>query len=303
MTVPADNRAHRASVRDLPMETVQEDLLLQHLARVPVHRALIRVLEHRLFNRETLPGPILDLGCGDGHFAGVAFPGGIQIGIDSDAASASEARHNGSYRYVVIASGTALPCRDAAYRSVVSNCAIEHIPESDALVAEVARVLAPGGKFVFSVMNDRFTGMLFFVRILLRLRLRTLARAYGCWWNRRAAHHRLDSPEEWNARLARHGLSLESHTYYLSAEATRIFELAHYCFAIPALVCRKLTGRWSLRTASSRPGLAYRWLKPYAAEDWPPTGSASFFVASKPAAPEDKQLLIHAAVQPPVSRD
>jgi len=52
------------------------DLLTQHLSRVPVHRALIRVLENRLFAELKLERPVLDIGCGDGHYAAVAFPGG-----------------------------------------------------------------------------------------------------------------------------------------------------------------------------------------------------------------------------------
>lgn len=277
-------RAHYGIMRDETslMEIGKQDLLSLHLSRVPVHRALIRVLENRLFEREMLLRPVLDLGCGDGHFAAVAFRREIDIGIDSSATAAAEARRNGPYRAVVIANGTALPCPDGCFRTVISNCAIEHIADSESLVAEVARVLVPGGKFVFSVMNDRFTGMLFSVRMLLRLRLEKPAQTYGRWWNRKAAHYRLESPEAWKARLARHGLKVESHTYYLSADATRVFELAHYFFAVPALVSRRLTGRWHLKKASGRPRLAYRWLKPYAGERWPAVGSASFIVASKP---------------------
>jgi SAM-dependent methyltransferase len=267
------------------MENIKEDLLSLHLSRVPVHRALIRVLENRLFNREILLAPVLDLGCGDGHFAAVAFPQGIHVGIDSSTQAAVEARRNGVYRHLVVASGTALPCPDAAFRTVISNCAIEHIADSECLVSEVARVLVPGGKFVFSVMNNRFTGMLFIVRCLLQMRLEKVARAYGRWWNRRAAHNCLESPDDWMERLGRHGLTVESHTYYLSAEATRVFELAHYYFAVPALVCRKLTGRWHLRKMSGRLRLAYRWLKPHALERWPAVGSASFFIAGKPDSP------------------
>ena len=256
------------------------DLLAQHLSRVPVHRALIRVLENRLFAELGLEHPVLDIGCGDGHYAAVAFPEGIDVGIDVTEEIVAEARRNGPYGRVEVASGTALPYADETFHTVVSNCVIEHIPDIEALVQEVSRVLTPGGKFVFSVPDDRFTDMLFTVRTLKRLGLNGLAERYGRWWNGNAAHHHLDSPQMWAERLARHGLTIERQTYYMSLDATRVFELSHY-YAIPSMMWHKFTGRWSLRPNAVRSSLAYRWLKPRAEEPWPEIGSCAFFVAHK----------------------
>jgi SAM-dependent methyltransferase len=267
------------------MVSVPSDVLAEHLSRVPVHRALIRTLEHRLFEREELARPVLDIGCGDGHFAAVAFRGGIDAGIDPSPAAVAEARQNGPYRNLAVASGTALPFGDETFRTVVSNCAVEHVAEVDALVREAARVLMPGGRFLFSVMNDRFTGMLFSVRALRRMRLGGLADRYGRWWNRRAVHHHLDSPETWHARLGGCGLKLETETGYMSLEATCVFELAHYLYAVPAFLARKCAGRWSLRRSGAASSLAYRWLKPHAFEPWPAVGSCTFYRARKIAGP------------------
>ena len=257
------------------------EILARHLSRVPVHRALIRALENRLFDRELLVHPVLDIGCGDGHFAAVVFSGGIDLGMDVSTAAVAEARRNGPYRHLLIASGTALPCHGGMFHTVVSNCAIEHVADSEALVGEVARVLAPGGKFIFSVMNDKFTDMLFVVRTLRRIGMRKLAGAYGRWWNRRAVHCCLESPEEWRERLARHNLTVVSHTYYLSLDATRVFELAHYYYALPALLCRGLAGRWNWGKLPVQSRPAFGRLQPYAEEPWPADGAASFFVACK----------------------
>ena len=256
------------------------DLLAQHLSRVPVHRALIRVLENRLFAEVRLDHPVLDIDCGDGHYAAVAFPEGIDIGIDITEEIVTEARRNGPYARCEVASGTALPYADASFRAVVSNCVIEHIPDIEALVAEVARVLAPGGRFVFSVPNDGFTDMLFTVRTLKRVGLGGLATAYGRWWNGHAAHFHLDSPQTWRERLARNGLIIDRETPYMSLAATRTFELSHY-YAIPSIIWHRLTGRWSLRPGAVRTSPAYRWLRPYATEPTPTIGSCTFFVAHK----------------------
>ncbi len=260
------------------------DVLAQHLALEPVHRALIRTIEHRLFARQvvlqTLARPVLDIGCGDGIFAALTFPDGIDVGIDVTEAIVAEARQRGVYDRVEVASGTALPFADGAFSTVVSNCVIEHIPDVEAVVREVARVLAPGGRFVFSAPNDSFTDMLPTVHTLKRWGLGKLAVQYGNWWNRHAVHYHLDAPEVWRARLAQVGLTIESQIPYMSPDAMRVMEVSHY-YALPSIVWHKLFGRWSLRPGQVRSSLAYRWLRPYAEQDLPPYGACTFYVTRK----------------------
>jgi SAM-dependent methyltransferase len=262
------------------MRTDPAEVLAQHLAREPVHRALIRSMEHRLFAEETLVRPILDVGCGDGHFAALTFRDGIDVGLDVRWAVVAEGRANGPYRHTDTADGTRLPYADAAFCTVVSNCVIEHIPGIEDLVSEVARVLAPNGRFIFSVPNERFTNSLFSVSWLNRLGLRGLATGFGRWWNSNAAHINLDAPDVWRARLARHGLANVRQTPYMSDAAMHALELTHY-YAVPSLVWRKLTTRWTLRPQRVRESFAFRWLLPYVAEPWPETGACTFYVAQK----------------------
>ncbi len=255
-------------------------VLIQHLQRVPPFRALIRSQEHQLFMQESLVPPVLDIGIGDGHFAAVVFPGGIDAGIDISWPIVAEGRANGRYGGTAVADGTRLPYRDGAFRSVVSNCVVEHIPDADGLVREVTRVLAPGGRYIFSTINDHFTPSLGTVRRLKRLGLGALALRYGRWWNRRAAHFHFDTPAAYAARLARCGLQLDRHVYYMSPAAMGAFEMLHY-YALPSLAWHKLASRWSLRPGQVRDSLAYRWLQPYAGEPEPAGGACSFYVAHK----------------------
>jgi SAM-dependent methyltransferase len=256
-------------------------ILEAHLARVPVHRALIRALEHRFFAGQEIARPVLDIGCGDGHYAAAAFPAGLDWGIDITRVIVVEGKRHGPYRAAAVADGTRLPYADASFRTVVSNCVIEHIPDIESLVSEVSRVLVPGGRFIFSVPGERFTESLFTVRTLKALGLRGLAARYGRWWNGNAFHCTLESPGQWRARLERHGLRLDDYDYYMSLDAARVFELSHY-YAIPSIAWRKLTGNWSLRPGKVRDSLAYRWLLPRASEPVPAMGACIFFVASKP---------------------
>lgn len=262
------------------MTTEPDEVLAQHLACEPVHRALIRSMEHRLFAEETLAAPILDIGCGDGYFAALTFPAGIEVGLDVTRAIVEEGWANGPYLHVDIADGTRLPYADAAFRTVFSNCVIEHIPGIEALVTEVSRVLAPGGRFLFSVPNERFTDSLFTVGWLRRLGLPGAAARFGRWWNANAAHFNLDAPDVWRERLARHGLTIVRQTPYMSDAAMTALELTHY-YGVPSLVWRKLSGRWTLRPHHARRSFAFRWLLPYVAEPWPAVGACTFYVAEK----------------------
>jgi ubiquinone/menaquinone biosynthesis C-methylase UbiE len=52
-----------------------------------------------------------------------------------------------------VADGMRLPFCDDAFDLVTANMVLEHLEEPDAVFAEVARVLAPGGHFVFVTPN------------------------------------------------------------------------------------------------------------------------------------------------------
>ena len=49
----------------------------------------------------------------------------------------------------------------------------------------------------------------------------------------------------WTARFEQSGLEVVSHRPYFSFAALKLFDLSHY-YGAPALLNRKLTGRWML---------------------------------------------------------
>ncbi|MBE2223361.1 MAG: hypothetical protein IAF02_17610, partial [Anaerolineae bacterium] len=51
----------------------EDDLLWRQLKTIPAFRAVLRAIESRFYFAVDLPGPVLDLGCGDGHFAQMTF--------------------------------------------------------------------------------------------------------------------------------------------------------------------------------------------------------------------------------------
>lgn len=266
-----------------------------HLATLPVHRAMIRVVECLLVGAETLPRPLLDVGCGDGHFAagclgcleagGTDSPPGVDAGIDPRAASAAEARRTGAYRQVLVGSADTLPFPDGAFNGVVSNCVLEHIPPLGAALREIARVLRPGGKLVITVPSERFASSLFWPQVLDRVGRHGAATAYGRWFNGISRHYHTYSREGWTGRLEEVGLRVESWTSYLRPDAMGFFDLSHY-YGAPTLLSKRLTGRWVLWPEKGRYLPWERWLEGrlihFGSQIAVPDGAYYFFTATKP---------------------
>jgi SAM-dependent methyltransferase len=260
----------------------ENDFLWRHLQDLPAFRALLRAVEAR-FYQDLLPfeAPVLDVGCGDGHFASVAFPHRLDAGIDPAAGSLREARQRDAYRVLARSLGDALPFASGHFCTVVSNSVLEHIPEVDPVLAEIARVLRPGGRFIFCVPGDHFTELLFFTQLFRRLGLEGLARAYEGYFNRISRHHHCDGPTTWQERLTRADLDpVDSFTYF-SARALHALDLGHYLGA-PSLLSKKLFGRWIVAPTRWNLALTRRWLRPLYEESLPTVGAYLFFVATKP---------------------
>jgi SAM-dependent methyltransferase len=90
---------------------------------------------------------ILDLGCGDGQLTQrVAATGALVRGVDASAEMVAAARTRGID--AVRAPAESLPYPDAEFDAVFSNAALHWVRDQDAMMAQVHRVLKPGGRFV-----------------------------------------------------------------------------------------------------------------------------------------------------------
>jgi ubiquinone/menaquinone biosynthesis C-methylase UbiE len=102
---------------------------------------------------------VLELGCGAGQCARwVVRHGGTAVGIDLSHRQLQHSRRldeaTGVPVPVICATATQVPCADATFDVVFSSFgALQFVADAAAAVAEVRRVLRPGGRFVFSVTH------------------------------------------------------------------------------------------------------------------------------------------------------
>lgn len=250
------------------------------LRSLPYFRALLRAVEASFYEGYVLEGPVLDLGCGDGHFASVVFERPIEVGIDPWLPSLRQARDHGAYSSLAQAQGAQMPFPDDHFASAISNSVLEHIPDLQPVLDETARVLRPGGLFLFCVPNHRWPEHLSIAATFRRLGLKRLANIYTRLFTRISRHKNMFSPDEWRAHLEAAGFELVEWWHYFPPEALHALEWGHY-FGLPSLLTRWLTGRWVLAPAGWNLGLTARTLCRYARPARDPQGTYSWYVARR----------------------
>ncbi|HET7722172.1 MAG TPA: class I SAM-dependent methyltransferase [Acidimicrobiales bacterium] len=93
---------------------------------------------------------VLDVGTGEGQLARVAAGAGARVvGVDPSWGQLVEARRRGGGPAYVKGEAVALPFPDGAFDAALACLVFEHIEGVDAAIAEVGRVLRPGGRFLF----------------------------------------------------------------------------------------------------------------------------------------------------------
>ncbi len=111
------------------------------------------------------PGRLLDVGCGGGANAVALAEQGWEVtGVDVSTAQLQLARGRGVS--VVEADAAALPFEDASFDAAVSVFTHTDVEDFAAVVAEVSRVLRPGGLFVYLGVHPCFVGPHAFVHDL-----------------------------------------------------------------------------------------------------------------------------------------
>ena len=152
---------------------------------------------------------VLDMGCGAGRHAFETVRRGCRI-VALDQIEAGEL-HDHVQGQPVSADALELPFADETFDRIICSEVLEHIPDDQTAIRELARVLRPGGSIAVTVpawvaekicwkLNDEYyapKAVGGHVRIYRRSQLRSKIREVGllpCGWDRA---HALHSPYWW----------------------------------------------------------------------------------------------------------
>jgi SAM-dependent methyltransferase len=183
-----------------------------------------RAVELEVVIRHGLPaGDGLDLGCGDGKLMRILLDGANAspslVGVDIDPSETKDAAASGVYRRVHTVAGDSIPEPDSSFDFVYSNSVLEHIDDIEPVIAEVSRLLRPGGTFLFTVPAAGFHDCLAGPLLGWGDRKRYLDRI-----DQRCAHRRYWSELQWRSCLERHGIETVRAVDYLTAPEVQRWE-------------------------------------------------------------------------------
>jgi 2-polyprenyl-6-hydroxyphenyl methylase/3-demethylubiquinone-9 3-methyltransferase len=161
---------------------------------------------------------VLDIGCGGGFLAEEFAVLGCQVtGVDPSPASVGAARAHAAGRGLRIdyrvGAGEELPVPDAAFDVACCCDVLEHVRDVDRVISETARVLEPGGLYLFDTINRTRTSKLLAIKAMQQWRLTRLTDVAFHDWDM------FITPFELSTILEGHGL-VPGETAGLGARAT-----------------------------------------------------------------------------------
>lgn len=257
--------------------------LTMYLREAPVAVALWRSIEAAVLSTVELPGPVLDVGCGFGEFARLFFCDRDMpdVGVDIDRGELGRvaAEPRPIYRSILQCDARRLPFGGGSFGSAISVSTMEHIPDVEGTIYEVARVLRPGGVFAYTVPMEPLNRNLIGHRAL-RLANSSVADAYARAVHKGLTHVNVWPADRWLEMTRGAGFSIERSAATISPRATMAFEAL-----LPAAFVNRL---WRVVTGKRPPHpelfvrAAERALRPLVMQD-SAGGSNLFVVARKPA--------------------
>ncbi|MCJ7827628.1 class I SAM-dependent methyltransferase [Patescibacteria group bacterium] len=181
-------------------QKTKKKLIKAFFKEYPPAHAIFRVNEALALKRAGLIKPVLDLGCGDGRFAQLVFGlDQIEVGLDPDQKEIKRAQELGVYEKTRTVPGSRIPYPDGYFSTVVSNSVLEHILDLELVLAEVERVLKPGGRFLLTVPLAKVWTSQFYSWFIP---------GYAKFKNWVWKHHNLLTVVQWKKLLAKHGLGV-----------------------------------------------------------------------------------------------
>jgi len=251
----------------------------RYFPHTPTALAIKECARLSVVRRYPCPGPVLDVGCGDGLFARIALDDAEVWGIDIDAAEGRWAAASQAYSQVILGDVTQATLPDAFFETCIANCSLEHVPRIDLALRTICNSLRPGGVAYLFVPNVEWASHLTSARLMRKLGARALALLIQRSIDRQFRHHHLYDEAGWSRVVTEAGFELLAIEPVLSTATTVAFE-AFLLPSLAGLLNKRLTTRWT-NFPNARRALAwpvYQLVKAILerADDAP---TAEFFVA------------------------
>ena len=214
----------------------------------PTALAVRECLRLRAVRKFDLEPPILDIGCGDGLFATLAYPGKQVWGIDVNLTEIRRAQSTAAYNALICGSITDVTLPTGFFRSAIANCSLEHVPDLERALRNIHRALEASAEFITIVPTPQWTRLLAIPELLRRNGFEGLADAYGRALDSIFFHVHLYDGDEWTRRLETAGFAVTSIETLTSRRSSWVFDALLY----PSLVgwlTKKLTGKWVIAPA------------------------------------------------------
>jgi len=226
--------------------TIKNDMFIEYIRAVPLALAFERVVEAAIYRRyNTLQRPVLDLGCGEGVFAALAFTERLDYGIEPNPRELERARERNSHQQLICCSGDAIPLPSSSIATIVSNSVLEHIPDLCSVLREAHRILQPNGKLIATVPTDMFERYTACASLLRLLQMDALAerfqRRYNTFWR----HYHAYPPAQWQRLFEENGFETVTRHEYQPRLACLINDML-VPLAFLGFLIKKLTNRWFL---------------------------------------------------------
>jgi 2-polyprenyl-6-hydroxyphenyl methylase/3-demethylubiquinone-9 3-methyltransferase len=148
---------------------------------------------------------VLDIGCGGGLLTEeFARLGCAVAGVDPSKESLAAARRHAASQGLAIryecAAGEALPLANESFEIVYCCDVLEHVTDLRQVIAETARVLRPGGAYLYDTINRTLQSRLIVIKLLQEWRWTALMPPQLHDW------HMFIRPAELREELEHHGL-------------------------------------------------------------------------------------------------
>jgi 2-polyprenyl-6-hydroxyphenyl methylase/3-demethylubiquinone-9 3-methyltransferase len=181
-------------------------LNLLHGSMTPGRLAYFRGVLARRFGAGMAGLRVLDIGSGGGFLAEEFAALGCRVtGVDPSPVSIEAARAHAAGRGLRIdyrvGAGEELPVPDTAFDVACCCDVLEHVSDVDRVITETARVLEPGGLYLFDTINRTRTSRLLAIKAVQQWRLTRLTDVEFHDWDM------FITPAELAAILERHGLA------------------------------------------------------------------------------------------------